>query len=95
MSFYCVTAVWPEHRLAALSDRLGRRHVVQLNAEIPGIDCELEGKQALRVGSAALLADRSGQVFAITPDAVECSEEYVFERLHVARAVVRSLELAR
>lgn len=95
MSFYSVTAVWPEHRLASLSDRLGNRHVVQLNAEIPCVDSELEGKQALRVGYAALLADRTGQVFHITPDAVECSEQYVYERLHVARAVVRSRELAR
>jgi hypothetical protein len=95
MSFYCVTAVWPEHRLAALSDRLGKRHVVQLNAEIPAVDAELEGKQSLRVGFAALLADRTGQVFDITPDAVACSEQYVYERLHIARAVVRSRALAR
>jgi len=94
MSFYCVTNVWPEHRLAALSDRLGRRYVVRLNGEIPSLEAELEGRLALRVGQAMLLAHRTGQVFDVTPDAVECSEQYVFERLQVARAVVRSHAMA-
>lgn len=81
MSTYTVTDVCVPLRLAALQDSLGRRHVVHLASEVPEVGIRLEGP-VLRPRLSALLAAGSGQVFAISVEAMECAELYVLERLH-------------
>lgn len=61
---------------------MGRRFVVRLSAELPDIGAELAGG-ALGQGTRVMLLQHTGQVFEVTVDASECTEQYVFERLHV------------
>lgn len=82
MSTYSVIDLRSDLRLAALRDCMGRRYVVHLSAEVPHIGAELTGG-ALRRGARVMLLENTGQVFDATVDASECTEQYVFERLHV------------
>ena len=85
MSVYSVIDVRSDLRLAALRDSIGRRYVVRLRAEIPDIGADLAGGQLAR-GTRVLLLEDTGQVFDATVDASECTEQYVFERLHVTES---------
>jgi len=82
MNMYSVVDTRPGLGLAALRDALGRRYVVRLGAEQPEIGAELAGG-ALARGARVTLLEHTGQVFDATVDASECTEQYVFERLHV------------
>jgi hypothetical protein len=82
MNTYSVIDTRPDLRLAALRDAMGRRYVVRLSAEQPEIGAELSGG-ALERGARVRLLEPMGQVFDVTVDASECTEQYVFERLHV------------
>ena len=83
MNSYTVIDVSAPLRLAALLDSLGRRHVVHLAAEIPEVGVQLEGP-ALSPRLSTLMAAGSGQVYAISVDALECGELDMLERLHPA-----------
>ncbi|MDE2393894.1 MAG: hypothetical protein KGL43_14265 [Burkholderiales bacterium] len=76
-----VTDTCLEARLASLEDVSRQRHIVRMTAALPEIGAELEGAGP-GLGFHILLAVGSGRLYRVIFEAINCSEQYAFERMH-------------
>lgn len=68
-------------RMLALCDVDGAYHLARACAEMPDIETTLQGPTPM-LGRAAHLAASSGQVYRVTFEQLNCSQETVMQCLH-------------
>ena len=81
MANFIVLDVSEERRRVALQDREGRYHVARAMAELPEVGAYLDGAYAAE-GPSMLVALRTGQVYRLLVEALNCGQLETFDRLH-------------
>lgn len=81
MANFIVLDVSGERRRVALLDREGRYHVARAMAELPEVGAYLDGAYAVE-GPSMLVALRTGQVYRLLVEALNCGQLETFDRLH-------------